>query len=802
MAAIDVATGRAGRGMLMRGCAVSFALGVAFLQTRAALPETHGVLWILTALAVASALRFAGPVPHVLRHGAWVAVAILAGYFWAAHCAQLRLSDALPADWESRDVDITGVVTGLPATHERGVRFRFRVERVDTAGAQVPEQLALSWWGRPATDGRAAGVPELHPGERWQLRVRLKRPHGTLNPHAFDYEAWLLERGIRASGVVRPGTAPTPLDRNAGGYSTIVDRVRDTIRSRMLSALDGAPYAGVIVALAIGDQRAIPPDQWQTYTRTGVNHLISISGLHVTMVSGLVFAIVNALWRRRSDWIRHLPAQKAATAAGLVAAALYTLLAGFEVPAQRTLFMLAAAACVLWFDAAAAWSTVLSAALIVVLLLDPWAVLAPGFWLSFGAVAIIMFLNMNRLSIGGWFRGWWSVQWGITLALVPVTIGLFQQASVVSPLANAFAIPVVSLAVVPAALAGILLPVDWGLYVAHGLMAACMVPLEWLAGLPHAVWEQHAPPWWAVVVAVCGALWSLMPRGFPARGAGMFAFLPLFLAAPPGVSPGDARVTVLDVGQGLAVVVQTASHVLVYDTGPAFGPETDSGQRTVVPFLRGAGLRRLDLLVVSHDDIDHTGGAVSVLQSVPVGMVLTSLFDLDPLRFRAEHYYRCQSGQRWEWDGVRFEVLHPTVASYEMTLKDNDRSCVLRISTVHGSMLIPADAEKWAEASMLANVAGQLPSDVLIAPHQGSRTSSTPAFVDAVQPSAVILPYGYRNRFGHPHADVVERYAARNIPVYRTASDGALTVDFSNGGWQIGRYRDQYRRYWHDRGTM
>src|SRR5574341_1074848 len=445
----------------MRLGILCFVAGAWWLQQQPALPDTASA-WAMGALGLAAAVIRPASAAGRLARGALVNAGCLAlGFSWAAWCAQQRLADALPAVWEGRDIAIIGMVAALPQAYERGVRFEFDVERVLTPGAQVPARIVLSWWGSPARDDLPAGFPALSAGERWELTVRLKRPRGTANPYGFDYEAWLLERNLRATGYVRPkagGRRLTPLVHRPAYW---LERVRQQVRARIQAALPEAPYAGVIAALAIGDQRAIPPEQWQTFTRTGVNHLMSISGLHVTMVSGLVFALVGGLWRRSPRLTLALPAAKAATLAGLGAALLYALLAGFAVPAQRTVYMLAVVAFALWLGVIESASFVLCAALLAVVLIDPWAVLAPGFWLSFGAVAVILYVATGRIGRGHWLATWGRVQIAVTLALIPPLLALFQLVSIVSPLANAVAIPVVSLVVAPLALIGAAMPFDF-----------------------------------------------------------------------------------------------------------------------------------------------------------------------------------------------------------------------------------------------------------------------------------------------------------------------------------------------------
>jgi competence protein ComEC len=782
----------------MRLGILSFVAGAWWLQQQATLPETRWA-WALAALGLAAVAVRARNTPQRLARGALIGMGCVAlGFAWAAWCAQQRLADGLLAQWEGRDIAIAGVVGALPLIYERGVRFEFDVERVLTQGAHVPARIVLSWWGNPARDERPASFPALKAGERWELTVRLKRPRGTANPHGFDYEAWLLERNLRATGYVRPKAGNRRLADMVHRPGYWIERLRERVRERIQAALPDASYAGVIAALAVGDQRAIPPEQWQTFTRTGVNHLMSISGLHVTMVSGLVFAAVGGLWRRSPRLTLALPAPKAATVAGLGAALLYALLAGYAVPAQRTVYMLAVVAVALWLGVIESASVVLCLALLVVVSIDPWAVLAPGFWLSFGAVAVILYVTAGRIGRGHWFATWGRIQVAVTLALVPLLLALFQQVSTVSPIANAAAIPAVGLVVVPLTLTGILIPIDLLLQCAHFAMSGCMVLLEWLEGLPAAVWQQHAPPPWTIVVALAATALLLAPRGLPARWLGMAGLVPLVTVAPAALQAGSVEVVVLDVGQGVAALVRTERHALLYDTGPQFGPAADSGSRIIAPYLRAAGVRRLDGLIVSHDDDDHWGGAASVLQALPVDWLLTSLPDLDPLVVRAEPALRCAAGQSWEWDGVRFEVLHPARASYDDPgVKDNDRSCVLAIDAPGGRVLLPADIERRSEEELLRGARERLRADVLLAPHQGSRTSSTPGFLNAVGARIVVFPVGYRNRFGHPHHDVVHRYAESGARVYRTDRDGALTIHIpATGAISVTPHRAVYRRYW------
>jgi competence protein ComEC len=793
----------------MRCLILGFAGGVLWLQNAATLP-VHGVLacCVLAALALMFAARRA---VRPAARGAGSALAgllpgLLLGYAWAALLAHLALAPRLAAADEGRDLQLIGIVDGLPARFEGGTRFNFRVEHALTAAATLPPLVALSWYA--GRDG--APLADVQPGQRWQLTVRLQRPHGNANPGGFDYEAWLLEQGVRATGYVRP-TGNRRLDDAVPRFGTLVERSRAFLRARILHALDGKDYAGVVVALVIGDQRGIEPADWQVFNRTGIGHLISISGLHITMIAGLAALAASALWRRsfftRAQLPLLLPAQKVAALAGAVVALLYVLLAGFGVPAQRTLYMLAVVALALWRGRLTAVSHVLCTALGVVVLLDPWAVLWPGFWLSFGAVAMILFAGHGRIGpspkgMRGTLLLAGRTQWAVTLGLVPLTVLLFGQVSLVSPLANAVAIPLVSFVVTPLALAGSLLPdplCGWLLLLAHAAIAALAWLLAHLAALPAAVWRAPAPQAWVFLLALGGTLWLLMPRGWPQRWTGAVAWLPLLLQAPEHPDASDLRVTAFDVGQGMALLVETEHHRLLYDTGPGYVPGADAGSRVLLPYLRMRGINALDGMVISHGDADHTGGAQALLAEVHVGWLASSLGAAHPVARAAPRHLQCAAGQHWEWDGVRFEMLHPAAGSYADTgLKANARSCVLRIDNGRRSVLLAGDIEAAQEAALVGSAAGRLRADVLLAPHHGSGTSSTPGFLRAVRPSVGIFQVGWRNRYRHPKKEVYERYGELGIERLRTDDAGALTLEMGDAV-TIGRYRRDHARYWHAR---
>lgn len=773
-----------------------FALGVWLLQQQSALPIFDWA-WLLLGIPLALLIPAKPFAQRAVRALLIAALAMGVGFYHAAWQAEQRLAITLPDAWQGRDIKVIGVVAELPRKFEQGLHFSFDVEKVLTPLASVPKHIYLStYYARQITP------LFMHAGERWQLTVRLKQPHGTSNPHGFDFELWALENNVRAVGYVNNKADNRLLTRLANGFNYRIQHWRELVRDKFDATLSAAPYAGVLTALAIGDQSSIPQAQWQVFTRTGVNHLMSISGLHITMLAGLGFALTYWLWRR-SMWLTlRLPARKAAALVGLLVALAYALLSGFAVPAQRTVYMAGAVAAALWLNRNFSPAQILSIALLGVLIPDPWSILSPGFWLSFGAVALILYVTAYRLKPSHVLVEYGRVQWAMTIGLMPMLLALFQQVSLVSPIANAFAIPLVSLVVVPLTLLGAVLPPYlsmWGapLWLAHTVMSWIMALLEWLNSLPQAVWTQHAPPPWSIAAGMLGAVVILLPRGFPARWLGVVLMLPMFLNTPQTPEKDSLRLIIFDVGQGLAIAAQTRHHALLYDTGPDFSGSADSGNRILIPSLRALGIRKLDGLILTHDDSDHTGGAASIMQAMPIGWLASSLPDGHPLLRSVVDKRRCIDGQNWQWDGVLFEILHPDKDSYARTkISDNDRGCVLRISIANQHILLTADIEAASEAELLAKHPDKLSAVLLVVPHHGSKTSSTEKFISAVHPRYAVFTAGYRNRYGHPKQSIVQRYDDSGATLFRSDQDGAILVDMNANELRIERYRKTHQRYW------
>ncbi len=721
--------------------------------------------------------------------------------------ASLRLADVLRADLEGRDIVVEGVVASLPQRGASGLRFRFDVATalLDGGTVEVPPQVSLGWykgWHEDAVLSQPQS--ELRAGQRWRFTVRLRQPHGTLNPHGFDLELQLFEQGVRATGYVRDGTAVL-LDTAAGHP---IERLRQWVRDAIEARVPEPRAAGVLAALSVGDQGAIERDDWDLFRNTGIAHLMSISGLHVTMFAWLAGAGGAALWRRSERLALWCPTSTAARGLGLLAAFAYALFSGWGVPSQRTVWMLAAVTALQVLGLHWPWPLVLLAAATVVTAVDPWALLQPGFWLSFAAVGLLMasapaLTTRQPAVVGGWVRRVAALardgvrtQVVATLGLAPLTLVFFQQISLVGFIANLVAIPLVTLVITPLALLGTVAAPLWAL--GASVVGRFTDGLAWLAAWPLAVWTVPSAPLWAQLAGLAAGALGLMPLPWRLRLLALPLAVPLLW--PPHAVPGlgEFELVAVDVGQGTAVLVRTQDHLLVYDAGPQYARDSDAGQRVLLPLLRTRGESRIDTLVLSHRDIDHVGGARAVLAALPVGELLSSLEPTHPLLALASNVQRCEAGRSWDWDGVHFELLHPPPGDYARALKPNAMSCVLRVAGASRSALLTGDIEAAQEGALVATLGEALRSDVLIVPHHGSKTSSTTGFLDTVKPGVGVFQAGYRSRFGHPAPEVVARYRERGIGVVVSPSCGAWL-------WAPGAVpaceRESHRRYWHHPGV-
>lgn len=761
--------------------ALAMLVGIMLFQPLCAIPDYRWIALVIPIAALAWRIRWLRPV-----------FIVTLGFSWAWLNAALVFEHQLPPELESQDVVVEGMIASLPERNARRTHFEFDVEKLYQGGTELPSpgRILLNWYFPDA---------ELNAGDKWRLHVRLKRPHSLHNPGGIDYEKWMFHHHIRASGYVRKNSGNKLLFSRL--WDQPVNRLRELLAQKISDELGKRQYTGIIRALAVGDREDITHKQWQTLIGTGTNHLVAISGLHIGIIAGIAFLLMRRFWSRFPRLSLRWPAPKIGAISGMIAALIYAALAGFSIPTQRSVIMVIVVLGSVLRDRKIRSSHVLGWALLLVLLWDPLGVLAPGFWLSFAAVAAIFYGMGQRLSPRGLWWKWGRIQVLIAIALMPLLLILFQRVSLISPIANIIAVPWISLVVVPLTLLGTLLilpmPALGGglLVLANSTMGLVWPILNDLVHIDWLQWLQPAPPLWAYIPAALGTVWLLAPRGIPGRWLGGVMLAPIVMVKPARPQQGEAWFTLLDVGQGLSAVVETATHVLVFDAGPATRGGFNAGSQVVMPFLRHYGVRRIDTLIVSHGHMDHRGGVSAVLEQSKVKRLLTSVPDM--IHWKDGHVESCVKGQNWEWDGVRFEMLYPIA---QQSYRGNDASCVLRVKTSRQTVLLPGDIERRSEKSLLKEQAPQLPSDIIVAPHHGSNTSSTAAFLKVVHPHYVLFAVGYRNRYGFPKPAVEARYTAEGARLLDSATDGAITFHLgSSASPPPDKYRLQTRHYWNSR---
>ena len=660
-------------------------------------------------------------------------LALAAGFALTLWRAEWQLAERWPEARQGEEVTVDGQVSSLPewsrdphAAGEPASVWRFRFDPAGHAN-DLPAHLRVNWYRTAET---------VRGGDCWRFTLRLKAPRGSQNPGGFDYEGWLFRQGIGATATVQAA------ERCVSSHRQPVLALRQILRDRIAAALPEGPARALLLALVMGDSSGFSDADWNAFRLTGTSHLVAISGFNLALVAGLVFGLLRWLWPLVPALALRVPAQKAAALVAAVIAVIYALLAGFEPPITRALAMLLVVLAALFSNRAVNPFRVLALAWGLLLLADPFAVLSAGFWLSFGAVAAILWLTTGRLGHEPGWRQALRIQLWLSLLLAPLTLFYFQGTAWITPFINLLAVPWFALLTPLALLAAVLLIVlpafgGWLLVPLACMLNATQAVLVQLAATWQGGWFSTAPPPAALLLLLLGALLLSAPRGVPLRGLGLLCLLPLLL--PPQRAPKTGfDVAALDVGQGLAVVVRTAHHSLLFDAGPAYEDSFDAGRAVVVPYLLHEGVNRLDLMMISHPDLDHRGGAPAVRALLHPRTERGALAG-EP----------CAAGQRWQWDGVDFTVLNGPVDAQAEDHADNDASCVLRVSANGHALLLPADIEKGAEARLMANPAA-LRAEVLLAPHHGSKTSSTEAFVQAVNPDVVIFPAGYANHFRHP----------------------------------------------------
>lgn len=748
--------------------AFAFVAGVCVPMGLSVLPAA-GLLLVVAILAVCCAWRFART---------RIVAALVLGFCWGAYGGNAAMQLRIDAAHAGDDLQFSGTLVGLPRTDLTPPRFEVMPD-AESRARGIRGRVRLTWYG---------DVPDLHPGQHFEGVVRLRAPRGVENPGGFDFGRFALEQRLAATGYVRAGSVDTPALLLWSGR---IDRLREHVASVIDAQVKDRPVAALLRALAVGDQRGLRDAEWDTLRVTGTGHLIAISGMHIGLVAAfgaLLFGSIYRLWPRLA---LRLPRLTFAASGALIWATGYSLLAGWSLPVQRTLIMIVVVLVARMLRRQVSMLQSLSLAAVLVVIWDPLAVLGAGFWLSFIGVLGLMWALPDAAQGGGHVRSFGRAQLAMSLGLLPITIAFFGQGSLIGPVANVIAVPWITLLLVPVLLIGIglysIMPAvgAWLLGAAAWLLQPLWTLLSWMAHWPGASWYFAEPTAWALLLALMGAAWLFMPRGIPLRALGLLLFLPLLLPRLDAVAQGDARISMIDVGQGLSVLVQTQHHQLLFDAGVRSRSGFDMGEAVVVPTLHALGVDRLDRLVLSNQDADHAGGRDAVLRAFPRAAVQIGI-ESDPAP-------RCESGQSWEWDGVRFEFLHPPQYFPDA---GNESSCVLRVRAQRGAALLTGDIGAVIEARLLREMPEKVRADLVFVPHHGSRSSSSAEFVEATQAKLAFNSAGRDNSYGHPHHEVRQRWLLSGARWLDTAEGGFTAVSLSDVG-EVERRRIERRRYWH-----
>jgi len=831
--------------------ALAFLLGDMFVQQLSVLPDLFTIsILSLSACLLATALlvtvKFYKQCVYYKEFTLTILFILLfcSGIVYTSIFASQKLATRLDESLVGQSLLVSGVVSNIPVANGHVQRFIFDVDDLQVltsdsqqsldydSGSSFPNRLRLNWYY-----GKVVNT-----SERWQFEVRLKPPHGFMNPAGFDYESWLFQQGIDATGYIRKSDFNKQLNHSsAESLAGIVNRLREKI-SQFINVISHKRISdeqsinsdynslALIKALAIGEKSSISNKQWQVLTSTGTSHLMAISGLHV----GLAALFAYVLTRRivPSHVAKRVPIQHVSLVVGLLVALLYALIAGLSIPTQRAIIMLSVLSMMLLIRHNHRPVDALGFALMAILLVDPLAVLAVGFWFSFAAVAVI-FLSISSPStqaqmatVPVWdkifsiLKQWIRLQLTISLFLLPLSLFMFQQVSIISPVANFLLIPYVSFLVVPVVLLALvftfLSPIiaEYLYTLAANMIDFIWPALHYLSNLPYALWINGEVGFLVLISAtivlfivffiINGTLFNVIKKCNKRNKKIIILIscittilftLSFLVTDKSDLSSGEYSITILDVGQGSAAVLQTKNHVMVFDTGAKFSDKLDAGSSVIVPYLRSQGMKSLDYLIVSHGDNDHIGGAQAIIDSYSTVIVLGQ--DLESLQTEAKQ--NCYDGFNWQWDGVGFEILSPEDNKQRplQVVKRNNRSCVLRVSSEFGSVLFPGDAERKVEKRLLALHGKQLVSDVLIVPHHGSNTSSSSSFIDAVNPAIAIFSVGYKNRYKLPNKKVLSRYMLKNIKLVETAKSGAITIQFTDESeLDVVEHRRNSTKYW------
>lgn len=698
--------------------------------------------------------------------------------FWSLYSLNQQ---SLDPQLESRIVSLQGTVASIPKVNQRSQSFEFLVDElaVDNQVWRSPKRIRLTWYQTDIT---------LMPGQVWSLQAKLKRPYGLFNEGGFDYESWLFRHGIRAVGYVYKHA------QLEGVQGQLINRIRYTIAKDIDHYLP-AQWSAIVRALSLGDRSKLSPEQRDLIRDTGISHLFAISALHLGMIAGFVYLVVFHSCRMVIPLTSYMPAQYYAAVLSFVGALTYAALAGFSLPTQRALIMIALVLLKLHLGYRLSFLNTILIAAGVIILWDPLALLAADFWLSFFAVLMILYVTEYRHHPSSWFNYFLYIQLVMSIAMLPLVAFWFHQVPIYAIMTNLIAVPFVVFILLPAVLLTVtcmyVLPdvASFMFNIIIWLLQWFWMLLQNIATLPFATVPIYGASWFNVLLALLGVLILFQPRGLKYRYLAIFLFLPMLYPAKNQLDHQEFSITLLDVGQALSVLVQTDQHVLLYDSGARFSDRFNASDAVIIPVLKRSAISQLDKVIISHGDNDHIGGMTALAQAITIQEILTSV----PQRLQKHHAKPCQAGQSWQWDGVQFDIIHPP-SDYAPT--GNNASCVLHIYSSYGSVLLTGDIEKKAEQLIIKQLP-QLSANIMVVPHHGSRTSSTPLWVKQVKPELALFPVGYKNRYGFPHAEVLERYqhyGAKTLISYKT---GALTVHIKKTGISHHAYRHENRRFWH-----
>ena len=726
------------------------------------------------------------------------ALIFLFGFSWAGLVTGHQLAASLPHTLAGKNILVEGHIEGLPERDGRVLRFNLDVFRSDVSGdKQITGKIRVS-------DYRSQFI-DPQPGEAWRFLLRVKPPHGFSNPAGFDYEKWLFEQKIIATAYIRDIKSTRADSVTVNHRLPGLDRQVpvDTLRLRLVRQIEEylseSSYHGIISALATGDRRSIGSQQWSVLQNTGTSHLMAISGLHVGLVAGITFFLFRFIFSSLARFPLYFPAHKAAAIAALFFALFYSLLAGFALPTQRALLMLSIITISLISDRRVQPANILALTLIVILIFDPLSILSAGFWLSFSAVVMILLTLLYRYKSFSWPANGaikaMSLQWKLSLMMAPLTLLFFQQIPLAGPLANLIAIPVVGFLIVPLVLLASMSYLLFGsgivdrylFQLAEHLLHYVWLMLDYLLAAAEILSFSPEHSLVALAGIIFTVLMFIIPAGLKLRRLALVGLLVFFLPAQNVLRDGEFGMILLDVGQGLSVIIITAEHTLLFDTGARFSRRFNAGDAVVIPVLKFLSVWQLDTMIVSHGDNDHSGGANAILTAMKVDRLISNESAF------TKNSVPCHAGLQWLWNGVLFRILHPQSKSMAT---GNNASCVLHVQSQFGSVLLPADIEEESEQEIISRYPGTLASSILVAPHHGSKTSSSGTFIDAVDPQLVLFPAGWMNRYQHPAKIVTRRLADRGIASIATGECGSISARIVQEGITVEAWRQTNRKIW------